>query len=79
MLFRSKINKTKVDASIIESALEMYKIDNGSYPETVEALVDEYLKTEPVDPWGDSYVLTEDKSAVVIPEKAKDKDGEDEG
>ena len=56
-------------AANIASALDLYEIDNGSYPTTEEglnALISKpanadnwrgpYLKKKPVDPWGNPYV-----------------------
>lgn len=66
----AKITKVKADIENIESALELYKLDNGFYPTTdqgLSALVNEpttdpqptnwhgYLKQEAKDPWGRPY------------------------
>ncbi len=39
----------------IESALGMYYSENYEYPDTLAALVPEYLPQIPVDPWGNPY------------------------
>jgi general secretion pathway protein G len=39
----------------IEGALGMYFTDNFDYPDALSALVPEYLKQTPVDPWGNPY------------------------
>jgi general secretion pathway protein G len=42
----------------IENALNMYRLDNHSYPTTdqgLEALVDKYLPRLPMDPWNRPY------------------------
>jgi general secretion pathway protein G len=67
----ARIIKAKVDIKAIETALSLYKIDNGSYPTTelgLRALVEKpiqgvkhwreggYLPKIPGDPWGAPYV-----------------------
>jgi len=58
--------KTDIEASIA-LALDMYELDNGSYPESLEALTTKpgsgadnwrgpYIKKKPLDPWGRPYV-----------------------
>ena len=67
----ARITKATVDIKAIETALRLYKIDNGSYPTTelgLKALVEKpaqgakrwreggYLAKIPTDPWGAPYV-----------------------
>lgn len=67
---QAKVVKAKQDITEIENAMELYKLDNGSYPtqeQGIQALVTKpttspippnwegYLKTAPVDPWGKPY------------------------
>lgn len=42
----------------IEGALGMYYSENYEYPDSLAALVPEYLKQVPVDPWGNPYHYT---------------------
>lgn len=65
----ARITAAKADLRAIGSALDMYKLDNFSYPSTqqgLDALVSKpagaqkwkkggYLKKLPVDPWGNPY------------------------
>lgn len=39
----------------IEGALGMYYTDQFEYPDALSALIPEYLKQVPVDPWGNPY------------------------
>lgn len=63
--------KAKQDVMAIQSALDLYKLDNGSYPSTdqgLAALVEkpssnpppsnwkQYLKSVPKDPWNRDYL-----------------------
>ncbi|PJD91444.1 MAG: type II secretion system protein GspG [Legionella sp.] len=63
--------KAKSDVLAIQNALDLYKLDNGSYPSTdqgLEALVEkpstapipsnwkQYLKSVPKDPWNRDYL-----------------------
>jgi general secretion pathway protein G len=67
---QARMTKAKQDIRAIESALNMYKLDNYQYPSTeqgLKALVEKpttdpkpphwsgYLEHVPVDPWGHKY------------------------
>lgn len=55
---QARATKAKADIRAIESALNMYRLDNHSYPTTdegLEVLVDEYLPRVPMDPWNRPY------------------------
>ncbi len=67
----ARVVKAKQDILSIQSALDLYKLDNGTYPSTDQgllALVDKpssnpipsnwqpYLKSLPKDPWGRDYL-----------------------
>lgn len=66
--------KAETDIKIIESALELYKIDNDEYPNSIGELVGDYLKEEPRDPWENNYQLTDNKSRVQIPDEVQEID-----
>lgn len=55
---QAKITKAKSDIRAIESALNMYKLENHDYPGTdegLEALVGTELPRLPKDPWDKEY------------------------
>ena len=59
---QARFTKVKNDILTIESALDLYKLDNGIYPsndEGLEALIEDednlYLKRLPLDPWSEPY------------------------
>ncbi len=67
----ARMVKAKQDVMSIQSALDLYKLDNGFYPSTdqgISALVHQpsgnptpnnwqsYLKSVPKDPWGHDYL-----------------------
>ena len=55
----AKITKAKADIRGIESALNMYRLDEHDYPKTdqgLEALVSKYLPRLPIDPWDKEYL-----------------------
>ncbi|MCA0403181.1 MAG: GspG family T2SS major pseudopilin variant LspG [Proteobacteria bacterium] len=67
----ARIVKAKQDVSAIQNALDLYKLDNGSYPTTDQGLAalvvkpesnpipqdwKQYLKSLPKDPWGRDYL-----------------------
>lgn len=68
----------------IATALDMYELDNGQYPDTLEGLLTKssdalnwngpYLKKKPVDPWNREYVYkpTSDKKDYDLMSYGKD-------
>lgn len=58
---RAKVTAAKAGLQTLANALDLYRLNNGEYPNTEQglgALVEEkYLrkKTVPLDPWGNSY------------------------
>ena len=59
---QARFTKVKNDILTIESALDLYKLDNGAYPSNdkgLEALIEDednlYLKRLPLDPWNEPY------------------------
>ena len=59
---QARFTKVKNDILTIESALDLYKLDNGNYPSNddgLEALIEDednlYLKRLPLDPWSEPY------------------------
>lgn len=68
------ILNTKIRA--IKTGLDMYYTDNNEYPEMLEDLVPEYLKTktELLDPWGTPFELeSDDEMNLEIISAGKDK------
>lgn len=67
--------KIKSDFLAISTALNLYKLDNGTFPtvETgIEILSDatgsgkNYLSETPVDPWGTPYILKESQNSTGL-------------
>ncbi len=69
----SRVSKAKSDIRVLESSLELYKLDNFSYPSSeqgLEALVNQpagdaknwrkggYIKKLSKDPWGNEYLYS---------------------
>lgn len=67
----ARITRVKADIKAIKTSLDLYRLDNFSYPTTgdgLKALVTkpasapdnwkQYLDEEPVDPWGNPYKYT---------------------
>lgn len=52
--------KADIEANL-SSALDLYEIDHGSYPDNLDVLLEKkdgkgpYIKKKPVDPWGHTY------------------------
>jgi general secretion pathway protein G len=63
---QARMLKIKNDFLAIETAMELYKLDNGTYPSPEAGLNDltsgnddgnSYFSTIPTDPWGNKYIL----------------------
>lgn len=55
---QARIAAARADIRAIESAANMYRLEQHDYPKTeqgIEALVPEQLKRLPTDPWGNPY------------------------
>src|SRR5947207_2419083 len=67
----ARVVKAKQDVLAIQNALDLYKLDNGTYPTTDQGLMalvekpssspvppdwKQYLKSLPKDPWGRDYL-----------------------
>jgi general secretion pathway protein G len=55
----ARLVKAKTDIRAIESALNLYKLDNFNYPSTeegLEALSPKYIERLSKDPWGNPYL-----------------------
>ena len=76
----ARVTKAKADIKAIESALNLFKIDNGFYPTSAEGLTalvqapprakkwspDGYLDKLPVDPWGAEYLYQSDGRQIIV-------------
>jgi len=81
--------KAAADIKAIEQALDLFKLDNGYYPPSLDALVagsggtgrnfnpEGYLDKVPVDPWGNRYVYIFDGHRPII--KSLGADGQEGG
>jgi len=72
--------KATADIKAIEEAMKLFKLDNGFYPSSAEAInaliqppararrfnPDGYLDKVPVDPWGNEYAYVSDGRDVRI-------------
>jgi general secretion pathway protein G len=64
---KKQVAMSDINASIA-TALDMYELDNGVYPDKLDDLLSNpgdlkswngpYLKKEPLDPWGRKYIYT---------------------
>lgn len=55
-LGEAQIKKARLDIKKLESALDLYKIEERSYPDNLSALVPKYIKKLEKDPWDMDYV-----------------------
>ncbi len=55
---QARVVKVQQDIRAIQSALDLYKLDNYKYPTTdqeLSVLIPKYIKSVPKDPWGNKY------------------------
>lgn len=73
----------KIDGSSLETkishlrtALESYYADKGEYPEMLDVLVPDYVKTEEqlLDPWGSRFTIeTDEEMNLILVSPGKDR------
>ena len=55
----AKILRAKNDINVLESALLLYKLDQGDFPSSIQGLQTlvekKYIKSLQTDPWGEEY------------------------
>ena len=80
---KAQVQKARGDISAIETALELYTLDNFAYPtqqEGLEALVSGgYIKKMSVDPWGNPYVYRNPGENGIVDIYSLGADGEEGG
>lgn len=74
----TQAEKLALDSKInaIKRALESYSLDNDKYPETLNALVPNYLRIEEYirDPWGEWFELeTDEENHLILVSSGKDR------
>ena len=74
--------KLKNDFMAISTALNLYKLDNGTLPEPVKCLdvltdygSNKYLQSVPLDPWGVAYKLEKATNSLGIILRSAGPDG----
>jgi general secretion pathway protein G len=76
---RARERTARAQLTMIEQALELYKIENGRYPTTDEGLSalarGGYIKGKqiPKDPWGSDYYYISDGSTFTLKSPGPDK------
>ncbi|NQZ00966.1 MAG: type II secretion system major pseudopilin GspG [Bdellovibrionales bacterium] len=73
---KSKVENTKIQMKLIGDSLNMYNLDCGSYPTSLEGLVskddcpnwgpDPYLKKVPRDAWNTEFLYEVDGSSYYL-------------
>ena len=80
---KAQVQKARGDISAIETALELYSLDNFAYPtqqEGLEALVSGgYIKKMSVDPWGNPYEYRNPGENGIVDIYSLGADGEEGG
>ena len=82
---KSQVSQAKIQIRELGKGLELYYTDCGSYPNSLEDLVeapdncanwgpDPYIKKVPVDPWGSDYIYELDGSDYVLISMGADKE-----
>jgi hypothetical protein len=77
MLAREKAARVRtalLDAKAISYGAEMYRVETGRWPSTLESLVPQYLKDLHADPWGRNYALYRGEGGIAIVSGGPDRD-----
>lgn len=80
----AKVSKAQQEIATIENACEMFQIDHGRYPESIDELVNSppkqdgttpsYIKRAPKDPWtNEDYEFEVDDDGVYVASFGADK------
>lgn len=82
-LDKSRVSNTKIQMGQIMSALDTYNSDCGSYPQSLQSLVEapadcanwgpKYLKNPPKDAWNSDFEYTLEGGTYVLKSYGKDK------
>ena len=59
-------NKVSADLYTIGNQFELFRLDHGAYPDEIEELVDGYLKSVPMDPWGNKYQMKIEEGKIIL-------------
>ncbi len=76
---RAKERTARAQLSMIQQALELYRLENGKYPTTDEGIAvltrDGYLKGKsiPKDPWGSDYYYISDGTSFTLKSAGPDR------
>ncbi|MCX7013064.1 MAG: type II secretion system protein GspG [Candidatus Sumerlaeota bacterium] len=60
---RYRVAQSKIDEALLAAALELFKLDNGQYPDSLQGLMPKYIKDPLVDPFCGQpyrYILSRD-------------------
>ncbi len=76
---RAKEKTARAQLTMIEQALELYRLENGRYPTTEEGIAilvkNGYLKARqvPKDPWGSDYYYLSDGNVYTLKSSGPDR------
>lgn len=83
---KAMIAKAKAEMSNLKLAIDLYEIDNGSYPPNLEALVTKpaaainwtkpYMEKIPQDPWGKPYIYSAGADSITLKSSGPPGEGE---
>jgi len=74
MMARNKAyqHSCEVNMKVIERSIEGYQIDKGNLPADLDSLSPDYIKTTPVDPWGNEFIYTKTADGYTLISTGKD-------
>ena len=64
--YTSNETKAMSDMHILGKQAELFLIDNGRLPNKISELVDGYLKSVPMDPWGNKYQMKIEEGKIIL-------------
>ena len=70
---KAKKKITCVQMANIAKSLELYKLDNSTYPKNIKSLIEKgYIKKEATDPWGKKIIYVKLKDGFELISLGKD-------
>ncbi len=62
----TQLHTAKLDENAIANAVDLYTLERGAMPETLEQLVPRYVREIHKDPWGAPYLYERDATGYSI-------------
>ncbi len=70
----ARVRFATLDVKSISTGAELYHVETGRWPSTLEQLVPRYLKELPRDPWGRNYAYYRGEGGIAVASAGPDRE-----